>query len=60
MFCANAKRKNGSIMDGLNTSIVKGLYVTVPPLSEQQVIADYLDKTCFQIDEIIAEAKASI
>ena len=31
-----------------------------PPLSEQQAIADYLDKTCSKIDEIIAEAKASI
>lgn len=32
----------------------------VPPLSEQQSIADYLDETCSKIDEIIAEAKASI
>lgn len=32
----------------------------MPPLSEQQAIADYLDETCSQIDEIIAEAKASI
>ena len=35
-------------------------YITVPPLSEQQAIADYLDETCSKIDEIIAEAKASI
>ena len=59
-FVQMQKEKKGSIMDGLNTSIVKGLYVTVPPLSEQQVIADYLDETCSKIDEIIAEAKASI
>lgn len=32
----------------------------IPPLSEQQAIADYLDETCSKIDEIIAEAKASI
>lgn len=32
----------------------------VPPLSEQQAIADYLDEACSKIDEIIAEAKASI
>lgn len=32
----------------------------VPPLYEQQAIADYLDQTCSKIDEIIAEAKASI
>ena len=32
----------------------------VPKLSEQQAIADYLGETCSKIDEIIAEAKASI
>lgn len=36
------------------------LKVPMPPLSEQQAIADYLDKTCSKIDEIITEAKASI
>ena len=36
------------------------LEYTIPPLSEQQAIADYLDETCSKIDEIIAEAKASI
>lgn len=36
------------------------LKVPMPPLSEQQANADYLDETCSQIDEIIAEAKASI
>ena len=34
--------------------------VAMPSLSEQQAIADYLDETCSKIDEIIAEAKASI
>lgn len=34
--------------------------VAVPDYDEQQTIADYLDKTCSKIDEIIAEAKASI
>ena len=34
--------------------------VAVPDYGEQQAIADYLDKTCSKIDEIIAEAKASI
>lgn len=36
------------------------ILTVVPPLFEQQAIADYLDETCSQIDEIIAEAKASI
>lgn len=36
-------------------------YIAFPKdISEQQAIADYLDETCFKIDEIIAEAKASI
>ena len=36
------------------------ILTVVPPLLEQQTIADYLDETCSKIDEIIAEAKASI
>ena len=36
------------------------ILTVVPSLPEQQVIADYLDETCSKIDEIIAEAKASI
>lgn len=36
------------------------LKVPMPPLSEQRVIANYLDENCFQINEIIAEAKESI
>ena len=36
------------------------ILTVVPPLSEQETIADYLDETCSRIDEIIAEAKASI
>ena len=35
------------------------ILTVVPPLSEQETIADYLDETCSKIDEIIAEAKAT-
>lgn len=36
-------------------------YIAFPEdIFEQQAIADYLDETCSKIDEIIAEAKASI
>lgn len=34
--------------------------IFVPPLDEQSAIAAYLDTQCTKIDEIIAEAKASI
>ncbi len=39
---------------------MKSILIVAPPLSEQQAIADYLDERCSKIDEIIAEAIASI
>ena len=36
------------------------ILTAVPPLVEQQAIADYLDNRCSKIDEIIAEATTSI
>lgn len=44
----------------ITVSQVQNNKVPLPPLSEQQAIADYLDKTSTKIDEIIAETKASI
>lgn len=38
----------------------RSIEVVFPPLSEQTAIASYLDKKCAAIDEIIAEAKATI
>ena len=51
-----------SLRDGKNISYSDfgRTVIPFPPLSEQQAIADYLDETCSKIDEIIAEAKASI
>lgn len=54
------KLKGGSIMDGLNSSIIKNLSITVPPLYEQQEIASYLDKRCAQIDASISKAQKEI
>lgn len=45
--------KVGVIMDGLNTSIVKKLHIPVPPLPEQQRIADFLDAKCDILDRTI-------
>lgn len=39
---------------------MKKILIVAPELDEQQAIADYLDEKCSKIDEIIAEAKASI
>ena len=50
--------------DGVRSALNAKDLLDIPYLKvssdEQQAIADYLDKTCSQIDEIIAEAKASI
>lgn len=48
-------KKKGSIMDGLNSSIIKDLHIPLPPLSEQEAIADYLDKKCAEIDGLRAK-----
>ena len=37
----------------LGQNLLKNLPVILPPLSEQQAIADYLDTKCSQIDELI-------
>ena len=44
---------NGTIMNGLNSSILKSVEIVVPPLEEQTRIVNYLDKVCVDIDTII-------
>ena len=50
----------GGVRKILNFTRLKSQMVCFPPLLEQQAIADYLDDRCSKIDEIIAEAAASI
>lgn len=38
----------------LNQELIKGATIIVPPLSEQQRIAEYLDEKCGEIDALIA------
>lgn len=52
--------KTGSIMDGLNTTIIKNLYLPVPPLEEQQQIIEYLDSKTATIDKAIEQKNAII
>ena len=35
-------------------------YIPIPPLEEQQAIADYLDKKCAEIDGVIADKKRQL
>lgn len=51
---------SGNVVKILNTNKQKNIKCPVPSLSEQQVIANYLDEKCSKIDEIISESKASI
>ena len=51
----------GSIMNGLNSEIVKNLWLTYPPdMKEQQEIVKYLDSKCSQIDEAIRRQESTI
>lgn len=52
--------KKGSIMDGLNSIIIKSLLIPLPSLSEQESIADFLDSATTQIDAAIAQQQKMI
>ena len=43
-----------------NWSEMKRISIPLPPLSEQEAIAEYLDKKCAEIDRTIADKKAQI
>jgi len=43
----------GSIMQGLNSSLVRQLWLPLPPLPEQQAIASFLDRETARINKII-------
>jgi type I restriction enzyme S subunit len=45
----------GSIMHGLNSSIIKSLELIIPPKDEQEIITQFLDYKTKQIDALIAK-----
>ena len=47
-------RVTGIKVYSISQSIINKTYLFVPPLPEQQKIADYLDKVCGEADEMIA------
>ncbi len=51
---------NGSILNKLTQSNMNKIAFVVPPLSEQQAIADFLDTKCAEIDTVIEQTKATI
>lgn len=56
----NNDDKHGIVMQHVTIGLFNNYVVPLAPYTEQQAIADYLDDKCSKIDEIIAEAKASI
>lgn len=50
----------GDKRDGLNLVHIGSIEVPLPPLGEQQAIADYLDRETRRIDELIAEQRGLI
>ena len=50
----------GTKMPRANSDFIRSLYVNIPPLPEQQRIAEFLDRKCAEIDSIIAKTKATI
>lgn len=45
----------GSAQPVIASSVIENLSIILPPLSEQQAIADYLDKKCAEIDGLKAK-----
>lgn len=52
------KYRRGSIMDGLNSSLIKEFVIPIPPIDEQKRIVAYLDTKVSLIDELISSFNA--
>lgn len=52
--------KKGSIMDGLNSSIIKSLILTFPSIKEQKEIIEYLNAIVGKIDRTVNNIKSKI
>ena len=50
----------GATKNDLGLTRITNIYFAYPPLIEQQVIVDYLDKTTAKIDHLIAKAGQAI
>lgn len=63
MFADEFYKWGHGIVDDLwttNWSEMKRISIPLPPLGEQQEIADYLDNKCAEIEQIIADKKSQI
>ena len=51
---------NGTIMNGLNSTVLKNIRIVVPPIIEQEKIIKYLDCFCEKIDKQITKKEEFI
>ena len=56
----NNDNKHGIVMQHVTTDVFNNFRVPLPSLSEQQRIADFLDRKCADIDNILEKTRASI
>ena len=59
-FAQMKRDSKGTIMDGLNSTIVKNLFFPLPSLDIQNEIVDYLDETCCALDTLITANESTI
>ncbi len=50
----NNDNKHGIVMQHVTTKVFGNFAVCIPSVNEQQKIADYLDKVCGEVDEMVA------
>lgn len=54
------RERRGSIMDGLNSSLIKNFVITLPPLEDQKRICKYLKKKVAQFENCLTELQLQI
>ena len=59
-ICKGLYGMGSGVRQGLNWDDIKRLQILVPPQSEQQQIASFLDRKCAEIDSVIADTQRTI
>ena len=52
--------KRGAILSGVNTAVISGLIMCVPPVEEQDVIIKFLDRKTAALDALVAKVETAI
>lgn len=62
-YTAEFRRLSGGIREGqwdLPADALNNTYILIPPLEEQKAVAEYLDKKCAEIEQVIADKKVQL